>query len=104
MKIAIVTWQYPNYGTLLQAFALQNVLERQQCDVQILNYENQKKDVTGILIISGQSTSTVSNSIRHAILSKKYTERVKRNWNTQTPHTVSRRLLPSTLRKSDSAC
>ena len=24
--------------------------------------ENQKKDVTGILIISGQSTSTVSNS------------------------------------------
>ena len=56
--------------------------------------ENQKKDVTGILIISGQSTSTVSNSIRHAILSKKYTERVKRNWNTQTPHTVSRRLLP----------
>lgn len=47
--------------------------------------ENQKKDVTGILIISGQSTSTVSNSIRHAILSKKYTERVKRNWNTQTP-------------------
>ena len=35
--------------------------------------ENQKKDVTGILIISGQSTSTVSNSIRHAILSKKYT-------------------------------
>ena len=31
-------------------------------------------------------------------------ERVKRNWNTQTPHTVSRRLLPSTLRKSDSAC
>ena len=37
--------------------------------------ENQKKDVTGILIISGQSTSTVSNSIRHAILSKKYTER-----------------------------
>lgn len=66
--------------------------------------ENQKKDVTGILIISGQSTSTVSNSIRHAILSKKYTERVKRNWNTQTPHTVSRRLLPSTLRKSDSAC
>ena len=48
--------------------------------------ENQKKDVTGILIISGQSTSTVSNSIRHAILSKKYTERVKRNWNTQTPH------------------
>lgn len=59
--------------------------------------ENQKKDVTGILIISGQSTSTVSNSIRHAILSKKYTERVKRNWNTQTPHTVSRRLLPSTL-------
>ena len=66
--------------------------------------ENQKKGITGILIISGQSTSTVSNSIRHAILSKKYTERVKRNWNTQTPHTVSRRLLPSTLRKSDSAC
>lgn len=66
--------------------------------------KNQKLDVTGILIISGQSTSTVSNSIRHAILSKKYTERVKRNWNTQTPHTVSRRLLPSTLRKSDSAC
>ncbi len=67
--------------------------------------ENQKKDVTGILIISDQSTSTVSNSIRHAILSKKYTERVKRNWNTQAPHTVSRRLLPSsTLRKSDSAC
>ena len=52
--------------------------------------ENQKKGITGILIISGQSTSTVSNSIRHAILSKKYTERVKRNWNTQTPHTVSR--------------
>ena len=44
-----------------------------------------KRDVTGILIIFGQSTSTVSNSIRHAILSKKYTERVKRNWNTQTP-------------------
>ena len=51
-------------------------------------YRESKKDVTGILIISGQSTSTVSNSIRHAILSKKYTERVKRNWNTQTPHTV----------------
>ena len=32
--------------------------------------ENQKKDVTGILIISGQSTSTVSNSIRHAIFVK----------------------------------
>ncbi|MCS2314729.1 hypothetical protein NXW44_11010 [Phocaeicola vulgatus] len=27
----------------------------------------------------------MSNSIRHAILSKKYTERVKRNWNTQDP-------------------
>lgn len=45
MKVVIVTWQYPNYGTLLQAFALQNILERHQCDVQILNYETQKKDV-----------------------------------------------------------
>lgn len=45
MKIAIMTWQYPNYGTLLQAFALQTVLEKQGHDVKIINYETQKKDV-----------------------------------------------------------
>ena len=50
--------------------------------------ENQKKDVTGILIISDQSTSTVSNSIRHAILSKKYTVRGKRFWYSQTALSV----------------
>ena len=37
-------------------------------------------------------------------LSKRYAERAKWNWNAQTPHTASRHLLPSTLRKSDSAC
>ena len=60
---------------------------------QRLDFIENQKDVTGILIISGQSTSTstVSNSIRHAILSKVY-RRVKRNWNTADPHTVSRRL------------
>ena len=31
-------------------------------------------------------------------------ERAKWNWNAQTPHTASKHLLPSTLRKSDSAC
>lgn len=45
MKIAIMTWQYFNYGTLLQAFALQNILEKQGHEVQIINYETQKKDV-----------------------------------------------------------
>ena len=40
-----MTWQYPNYGTLLQAFALQTVLEKQGYDVKIINYETQKKDV-----------------------------------------------------------
>lgn len=55
-------------------------------------------------IRSGSVHSTVSSSSRHATLSKRYAERAKWNWNAQTLHTASRHLLPSTLRKSDSAC
>lgn len=40
-----MTWQYPNYGTLLQAYALQTVLEKQGNEVKIINYETQKNNV-----------------------------------------------------------
>ena len=68
MKIAIMTWQYPNYGTLLQAFALQTVLEKQGYDVKIINYETQKKDV---VILNKYNLRRQIKRI-HAFLKKKY--------------------------------
>ena len=40
MKIAILTWLYNgNYGTLLQAYALQSFLKREGYDVSNINYK-----------------------------------------------------------------
>ena len=40
MKIAILTWLYNgNYGTLLQAYALQGFLKREGYDVSNINYK-----------------------------------------------------------------
>lgn len=44
MKIGIITWfTGPNYGTNLQAIALQNYLRKQGYDVKIVNYEVESK-------------------------------------------------------------
>ena len=52
MKNAIITWfHYENYGTALQAFALQEFLSKKEKDVEVINYipqyniENVRKKV-----------------------------------------------------------
>lgn len=40
MKIGIVTWfRYENYGTVLQAIAMQKFLKNIEDDVEFLNFE-----------------------------------------------------------------
>lgn len=40
MKIGIVTWfRYENYGTVLQAIAMQKFLRNKEDDVEFLNFE-----------------------------------------------------------------
>ena len=42
-KIGILTWHYyPNFGSALQAFALQKVISGMGHDVRIVDYENPK--------------------------------------------------------------
>lgn len=43
MKIGILTWHYyPNFGSSLQAFALQDTIRSFGCNVRIINYHNPK--------------------------------------------------------------
>ena len=43
VKIGILTWHYySNYGSALQAFALQSLLKQQGYNVDIINYRNIK--------------------------------------------------------------
>lgn len=40
MKIGIVTWfRYENYGTVLQAIAMQKFLKKTKNNVELLNFE-----------------------------------------------------------------
>lgn len=40
-KVGIVTWHYyANFGSALQAFALQNLISSMGYDVDIINYRN----------------------------------------------------------------
>ncbi len=45
MKIGILTWTYSNYGTMLQAYALQNYLKEQGHTVQLINYTPMNENV-----------------------------------------------------------
>jgi len=45
MKIGILTWTYSNYGTLLQAYALQNYLKGEGHIVQLINYTPKNENV-----------------------------------------------------------
>lgn len=76
MKIAIMTWQYFNYGTLLQAFALQNILENQGHSVKIINYETQKKDV---IILNKYDLKRQVKRISTFVYKKYYTLQLKKN-------------------------
>jgi hypothetical protein len=43
MKIGVITWFLaPNYGTVLQAFALNKILERYCYEVKFINYKKNK--------------------------------------------------------------
>ena len=40
MKVGIVTLIGNNYGGMLQAYALNTVLKKEKCNVEVLNYNN----------------------------------------------------------------
>ncbi|HII4402469.1 TPA: polysaccharide pyruvyl transferase family protein [Clostridium perfringens] len=45
MKIAVLTWTYKNYGTLLQAYALQKFLTDEGYNVSLINYIPKNENV-----------------------------------------------------------
>lgn len=47
MKIGLVTWFHKgyNYGSSLQAFALQEALKNKSFDVELINYSPMKKNL-----------------------------------------------------------
>ena len=62
MKIGIITYHFAiNYGAVLQCYALQSYLKEKGCDVEVLNYINDKQEKNNKIFKYGGLKAIISN-------------------------------------------